>query len=323
MAALRKPKKTIKETKPRKLIRRREINPAKKAPIMKVERRATETQELSIEKAKFFHPERALVNKALPQELPSQYGQDKIALQVRDPRWIYAYWEIKSATLQRLRNEFGAEFLKAKRILRVYDVTNISFNGANFNRFFDIGVGDLANNWYINTDSPGRSWCVDLGLVFASGRFVTILRSNIVQTPLDGPSGETDEEWLVPEEMFARLYGLGFGLGQSSPVGRAWQERARRALFSGVLASPMTSPIKKPKEKKFWLTADCELIVYGATEPDAKVTIQDKPLKLRQDGTFSLRLALPDGKQVINIKAVSKDNKEERSITPIVKRETR
>ena len=68
---------------------------------------------------------------------------------------------------------------------------------------------------------------------------------------------------------------------------------------------------------------DCELIVYGGTEPDAKVTVQGKPIKLRPDGSFTLRYALPDGKQVIPVKAISADEIEERTITPTVTRETK
>ncbi|MFH1281281.1 MAG: DUF4912 domain-containing protein, partial [Candidatus Omnitrophota bacterium] len=64
-------------------------------------------------------------------------------------------------------------------------------------------------------------------------------------------------------------------------------------------------------------------IVYGATEPDAKVTVQAKPIKLRPDGTFTLRYYLPDGKQIIPVKATSADELEERTITPIVTRETK
>jgi len=87
----------------------------------------------------------------------------------------------------------------------------------------------------------------------------------------------------------------------------------------------MASPVKLPKakERNFWLMVDCELIVYGATEPDAKVTVQGKPIRLRPDGTFTLRYYLPDSKQVIPVKAVSADKIDERVITPIVTRETR
>jgi hypothetical protein len=85
----------------------------------------------------------------------------------------------------------------------------------------------------------------------------------------------------------------------------------------------MASPVKKQAPRKFWLEVGCELIVYGATEPDASVTVQGKPINLRRDGTFTLRFALPDGKQIIPVKAVSSDNIEERCITPIVVRETK
>lgn len=284
--------------------------------------------ETAIEKTKFSHPETARVKRPMPQELSYQYGKEKLILQVRDPWWIHAYWELGHQSIERLKNELKDDFYKAKYVLRVYDISHIVFNGRNAHRFFDIQINEHANNWYIDTGGPGRSWCMDLGLLLSGGKFITILRSNTVTTPLDGPSWITDEEWMIPEEMFARLYGMGFGLGQSSPVGRAWQERVKHALFSGVFASPgmasMASPVKKiPKERKFWLVVDCELIVYGATEPDAKVTVQGREIKLRPDGTFSLRYALPDGKQVIPVKAVSSDEIEERIITPIVTRETK
>ena len=82
------------------------------------------------------------------------------------------------------------------------------------------------------------------------------------------------------------------------------------------------SPVKKPEKKPFWLVVDAELIVYGATESDAKVTVQGKPIKLRKDGTFTLRFALPDGKQEIPVVAKSAKIDETRSITPIVTRRT-
>ncbi|MBO9540391.1 DUF4912 domain-containing protein [bacterium] len=75
-----------------------------------------------------------------------------------------------------------------------------------------------------------------------------------------------------------------------------------------------------PKAKDFWLVADCELIVYGATEPDAKVTLRGQAVDLRPDGTFSLRFALPDGLHPIPIHAVNADGDMERSLTITVSR---
>jgi hypothetical protein len=67
---------------------------------------------------------------------------------------------------------------------------------------------------------------------------------------------------------------------------------------------------------------DCELIVYGATEPDAMVTLAGQRVKLRPDGTFTLRFALPDGKLDLESHAYSADGMEERVIKPVVERNT-
>ena len=76
-------------------------------------------------------------------------------------------------------------------------------------------------------------------------------------------------------------------------------------------------------ERGFRLNLSTELIVYGATEPDATVTIQGHPVRLSPDGTFRLRLALPDGEQTIGVKAVRADGEESREITPVVSRRTK
>ncbi|MBI5801605.1 MAG: DUF4912 domain-containing protein [Verrucomicrobia bacterium] len=49
------------------------------------------------------------------------------------------------------------------------------------------------------------------------------------------------------------------------------------------------------KARGFWFNINAELILYGATEADAKVTIGGRQIRLRPDGTFSYRFALPDG----------------------------
>lgn len=322
--AVRKPKaRAVKAEKETVLLRAKK----KEAP-KRIKEEIFGISEVAVEKSKYSNPETRKYTRPMPSELPYQYGKDKIVLQVRDPWWLHSYWEVTQDTWEKLKTRLKDLFWSAKKVLRVYDVSQINFNGGNAHRFFDIEVSPESHSWYIDTGGPGRSWCVDLGLRLANGEFITIVRSNTVHTPLEGPSWITDEEWMIPEEMFGRLYGMGFGLGQSSPVGKAWQERVKKALFSGVLASPgMTSagsPVKKlPKERKFWLVVDCELIVYGATEPDATVYVQGKQIKLRPDGTFTLRYALPDGKQVIPVKGVSFDKEEERTITPIVTRETK
>jgi hypothetical protein len=80
----------------------------------------------------------------------------------------------------------------------------------------------------------------------------------------------------------------------------------------GGLAS-VSSPFGGlPGQRGFWFNVNAELIIYGATEPDAKVTIGDRQIKLRPDGSFSFRFALPDGEYSLPAAAQSADGVETR-----------
>lgn len=58
----------------------------------------------------------------------------------------------------------------------------------------------------------------------------------------------------------------------------------------------------------FWVEA--ELILYGGTEPDAKVRLRGHPVRLREDGTFTLRMRLPNGLHELPFEA-EKENGED------------
>jgi len=77
-----------------------------------------------------------------------------------------------------------------------------------------------------------------------------------------------------------------------------------------------------PVEKSFWFNVNAELIVYGATEPGAKVTLGGHEIKLRADGTFSYRFALPDGKYDLPAVAISADGTDGRAADLKFSRET-
>jgi uncharacterized protein len=81
----------------------------------------------------------------------------------------------------------------------------------------------------------------------------------------------------------------------------------------GALGS-VSSPFGAAERSKgFWFMVNAELIIYGATEPDAEVTIGGRVIKLRPDGSFSYRFALPDGAYELPAIAVSADKSEARA----------
>ena len=63
----------------------------------------------------------------------------------------------------------------------------------------------------------------------------------------------------------------------------------------------------------FWLNLNAELIIYGATEPNANVSLAGKQIPLRPDGSFRFQFALPDGKHALSVVAVSADGTDGRA----------
>ncbi len=256
------------------------------------------------------------------QNLSHQYGDNLIYLQIRDPYWLYAYWEIQKDHDERILGLLGGDRAHVKSILRVYNVTESEDKPA----YFDIELQRMADHWFINVGA-NRSYFVEIGLLHQDGRFVALARSNRIMTPRDGMSEIVDEQWMGMD--FDKLYALsgGFETGKSSmELKQMMRERLEKSVTSGSggVASSVSSPFgwAGKKERKFWFVLDCELIVYGATEPDAAVTMQGKEVKLRPDGTFTIRYALPDGKIILDAVARSADGVEEREIIPVVERST-
>ncbi len=259
-------------------------------------------------------------------EVPDVYGDDRIILMVRDPFWIHAYWESTEETREEVRRQINhGEQDNLKYVLRVHTLTDTHFSGTD-DEYFDIEVDESSRNWYVNVPKPNKAYRVDLGFLTAHSRFFSIARSNVVTTPREGVSDVIDEEWMIIEDEYKKMYRIaaGYGIGDSSiEIMESIMERHRREMGS-IAISSISSPAYVPDRiRPFWLKVDTELIVYGATEPGANVTIQGTPVKLRPDGSFTARFALPNGTQEIPVKAVSQDENEARQITPVISKHTK
>jgi hypothetical protein len=265
------------------------------------------------------------------EDLPVSYDEDRIALLVRDPYWVHVYWDITRQTLAGAQEALGERWPEAKSILRVYDVTGVDFDGTNANSHFDVEISGGASNWYINVQVPNRAYCVEIGLLSVTREFIVLARSNVAATPRDVPSEATDEEWMIPDWEFDKIYALsgGFNPDAGSLELKEMMEKSLGGLVSsgapGSLAPTsfgISSPVGRPRARAFWFRLGTELIVYGATEPDARVTLQGRPIELRPDGTFTARFDLPDGEQVIPAIAESSDGVDRITITPVVRKKT-
>ena len=69
------------------------------------------------------------------------------------------------------------------------------------------------------------------------------------------------------------------------------------------------------RQRSFWLVADAELIVYGATDPAARLSIGGEEVPLSPDGTFRIQVPFRDGQQLYPIEALAADGEQRRNIT--------
>ncbi len=168
-------------------------------------------------------------------QLPTSYGVDRLVLLARDPYWLYAYWEITATKQEEFSAAYGpAAWANSQPVLRVYDVTGVNPGEQKISSYVDIGINEEADNWHINVGEPDHTFYVDLGRRFPDGRFVTLLRSNVVTTPRASISECIDEEWMWIEGIY-RSYRYQFGHG--SPM--LAEEMAQRA---GALPLGVGSP---------------------------------------------------------------------------------
>ena len=269
-------------------------------------------------------PKRQTTAASMPKQtfqLPFRYFDNKIVIMVRDPWWLHAYWDIskerEGEVISQIPND---EKYNLKRILRIYDVTGKdNFTGLNANNFFDVEINDIASSWYVNV-KPETSLCVDIGFLSNKGVFYLLARSNVVSTPYFGISSLLDEEWVLPDDDYFKILGI-YDLGKSSLERRKKFQELFQRQISSLGASESFSPMgRKKKARKFFLEVYTELILYGRTESDARVTLKGEKVNLKKDGTFSFRFALPVGNFDFPVEATSSSGKDKIKITPVVKR---
>ncbi|NJN21002.1 MAG: DUF4912 domain-containing protein [Leptolyngbya sp. RL_3_1] len=295
-------------------------------------------------------------------DLPTGYGESRIVLMPRDPQWAYAYWDIPNDHKEELRRQGGTRLAlrfydvtdmdintQAPHSLQQYECDEMAREW-----YLPIPVSDrdyVAEIGYVCNDGRwlvlARSAPAHIPPVYPSDwiedKFVTVpwdqdLRGQTVMT-LTPPGRFTPESNPIYEEIFGmtesveaqRVAGSLFGSMQQVPeqavssyvfpsgVGMWAVPTASGLTMSGV---GMGASMPPERARQFWLVADAELIVYGATEPDATVTIGGKPIQLNSDGTFRFQMSFQDGLIDYPILAVASDGEQNRAIHMKFNRET-
>jgi hypothetical protein len=268
--------------------------------------------------------------------LPESYGETRLSVLIRDAEWVFVYWEIAEAT----RQAMGLTAPSVPLRLRLYDVTGLGADRSRAHSRVDIPVTDYTNSWYVHIGSPGREYLIELGAVGDGGVFRAIVRSSVFAMPAHRLSDDFEWTWgAQEEEAHLQLLRMSGGVTVSSHLSsvdfvkelqaRLAEQTSSWGGFSGELVGSefmvralSKHDLKSARERGFWLVVDTEVIVYGATEPDARVRFMGRDIRLNADGTFGIRMALPNGTLEFPIEAHSADGEETRSVMPVVSRRT-
>ena len=248
--------------------------------------------------------------------------KDRIVLLVRDPFWLHAYWEITRQSVLRARAAMAEHWHTAQPILRLVEVDHGTTTSTAERVIRDVPIHSGVRNWYIDVTDPPGSYRVNVGYLAESGRLYTLARSNIVTTPEPGSSDSIDENWNDVAENSDKIYSLSGG-------NEAKGNRELKQGFEEQLRRPMNSPVVarygsgKARKDQFDFEVDAELIIFGNPRPDATITLGGDPVKLRPDGSFTVRMHLPDKRQVLPVVASSADGIESRTVVLAVERNTK
>ncbi len=249
--------------------------------------------------------------------------EDRLVVMVRDPYWLHAVWELSQQSVNRAQAAMGPHWHTAQPTLRLFRI--MEAGASTHERDIDIHGG--VSNWYVDVPDPPCQYRTEIGYLAKNGAFHCLARSNTVQTPPAGTSDAVDENWADVAEHADRIYAMSGGYspgGTSRELQELLEERLRRPL-----GSPMNTRYGQgaasidSSEEKLRFAIDAEVIVYGAANRDAHVTLKGEPVQLRSDGTFAVRLSLPDRRQVIPIVVSSVDGVEQRTVILAVERNTK
>jgi hypothetical protein len=164
------------------------------------------TEEERIESAKYLQPTTA--KRVFEEErflFPETYGVDRVRLLVKDPEWLFAYWDLSAQAVSTLRRELGERGLALTRL--TLRITDPGHGGTSI-----ILLPYGARAWYVHADKASRSYRALLGWTLPSGVFRTLAESNLVSTPRTGPSPDPAHRRLPYTAPLAEIRGaLGAG----------------------------------------------------------------------------------------------------------------
>lgn len=253
--------------------------------------------------------------------------KDRIVLLVRDSYWLHVCWEITRSSIQRAKAAMAEHWHTAHPVLRLLEVGDGATTSSAERVARDIEIHGGVQNWYIDVNDPPKHYRVAIGYLAPGGKFYALAKSNSITTPSPGSADDLDKNWTEVAENYEKIYALSGGYNEEGAGGdlqELFEERLRRPMGAPIVARYGVGAERLlNRQREFLFEVDAEMIVFGQTKTDAYVTIAGEPVKIRPDGTFTVRVNMPDKRQVLPIVASSGDGIEQRTVVLAIERNTK
>ena len=118
--------------------------------------------------------------------LPEKYEKTFVRLLVRDPGWLYTYWEVNNKA-----------FHENRSVLRLFI--------GDQNSYQDINISSQTREWFISGVKPREKYRIEIGF-YKNGIFHPLASSRTVTTPTNRPSDNLDQAWMYIEELSRYSY---------------------------------------------------------------------------------------------------------------------
>jgi len=123
----------------------------------------------------------------LHQKLLSTNPKTRLVLLAVDPYLVHAYWSVTPEALDQARTEPE----EGRAVLRFFDLGEESW--------FDVTIDLRARSTYVRLWAPDKTYFAELGLRGGEHDFISIARSNTVQTARAWPVLAVEEKFVAPQ----------------------------------------------------------------------------------------------------------------------------
>ena len=127
-------------------------------------------------------------NNHMPQTYIPQTGELKAKLVT--PRKLFLFWDVSTVAKRAIELFFNSRFEEHVTVIRIYDVTDLNFNGKNAHHYFEITVPYQNGHWFVKGLAAKRRYVAELGIQMSDIGFFPLFRSNCLQTPVFEMSGD-------------------------------------------------------------------------------------------------------------------------------------